>query len=239
MRALRLLDRLGGMGAAAQASVPAIYAWSVTVAPAAWARGAPLLAKVAATGALVAIAIAVAGERRWGGQARIAALWGFVLASALAWSAAPGALGPLRVDAPRAFAGMLGWALFALTFAAPTIHARAPLTREEEPADSDPPLAPRRVLARGDALYLGGGALFAAWLQGIGWQVSSTERAVLVRIVTLAEGIALLAVSTQVALARHVTRVRGRPATRLRRAMPPLVALGLLALSGLLLALRD
>jgi hypothetical protein len=239
MRALRLLDRLGAMSAAAQASVPAIYAWGVTVAPAAWSRGAPLLAKVAATGALVALGVAVAGERRWGARARVVALWGFVLACAVAWSAAPGALAPLRMDAPRAMAGMLGWALFALTFAAPTLNARGALPLEEEPADPDPPLAPRRVLARGDALYLGGGALFAVWLQGIGWQVSSTERAIFVRVVTLATGIAILAVSTQVALARHVTRVRSRPAARLRRAMPPLIALGLLALGGLLLALRD
>jgi hypothetical protein len=239
VRTLRLLDRVSAMSAAAQASVPAVYAWGVTVAPAAWSRGAPLLAKLAATGALVAVAIAVAGERRWGARSRILALWGFVLASAVAWSAAPAALGPLRVDAPRAMAGMLGWALFALSFAAPTISAREALPPGEEPADSDPPLAPRRVLARGDALYVGGGALFAVWLQGIGWQVSTTERAILVRIVSLAAGIALLAVSTQVALARHVPRVRGRPAARLRRAMPPLVALGLLALSGLLLAFRD
>lgn len=239
MRAPRLLDRLGAMSAGAQASVPAIYAWGVTVAPAAWSRGAPLLAKVAAIGALGALAVAVAGERRWGARARVGALWGFVLASAVAWSAAPGALAPLRVDAPRAMAGMLGWALFALTFAAPTLNARGALPPEEEPADPDPPLAPRRVLARGDALYVGGSTLFAVWLQGIGWQVSSTERAILVRVVTLAAGISLLAVSTQVALARHVSRARGKPAARLRRAMPPLVALGLLALSGLLLALRD
>jgi hypothetical protein len=239
MRALGLLDRLGAMSAAAQASVPAIYAWGVTVAPAAWSRGAPLLAKVGAVGALAAVAIALAGERRWGTRARIPALWGFVLASAVTWSAAPGALAPLRVDAPRAMAGMLGWALFALTFAAPAIDAREALPTEEEPADSDPPLAPRRVLARGDAWYLAGGALFAVGLQGIGWQISTTERAVLVRVVSLAAGIALLAVSTQVALARHVPRVPGRPAARLRRAMPPLVALGLLALGGLLLAFRD
>ena len=227
------------MSAAAQASVPAIYAWGVTVAPAAWSRGAPLLAKVAAVGALVAVAIAVGGERRWGARARMPALWGFVLASAVTWSAAPGALGPLRVDAPRAMAGMLGWALFALTFAAPAIDSRGALPSEEEPADPEAPLAPRRVLARGDGLYVGGGALFAIWLQGIGWQIATTERAILVRIVCLAAGIALIAVSTQVALARHLPRVRDRSAVRLRRAMPPLVALGLLALSGLLLALRD
>jgi hypothetical protein len=239
MRALRLLDRLGAMGAAAQASIPAVYAWGVTVAPAAWSRGAPLLAKIAALVALAGVAVAVVGERRWGARARIPALWSFVLASAIAWSAAPAALGPLRMDAPRAMAGMLGWALFALTFAAPAIDARSTLPSGDDPPDPNPPLAPRRVLARGDGLYVAGGALFAIGLQGIGWQVSNAERAILVRVVSLAAGIALLAVSTQVALARHVPRVPDRPARRLRRAMAPLVALGLLALSGLLLAFRD
>jgi hypothetical protein len=239
MRAQHLFDRLGAMSAAAQTSVPAIYAWGVTVAPCAWSRGAPLLAKVAAAAALVAVAVAVAGERRWGARARIPALWGFVLASAVAWSAAPFALGPLRVDAPRAMAGMLGWAVFAFTLAAPALDARTAPPSEEEPAEPEPALVPRRVLARGDGLYVAGGALFATLLQTIGWQVATAERAILVRVVSLAAGIAVLAGSTQVALARHATRVQDVPARRLRRAMAPLVALGVLALSGLLLAFRD
>jgi hypothetical protein len=239
MHAPRLIDRLAAMSAAAQASVPAVYAWGVTVAPAAWSRGAPLLAKVAAVAALVAVAVAVAGERRWGSRTRIPALWSFVLASAVAWSAAPAGLGPLRFDAPRAMAGMLGWAVFGITFAAPALGAGAAPPPEDEGADPQPPLAPRRVLARGDVLYVAGGALFAIWLQSIGWQVAATERAILVRVVSLAGGIALLAVSTEIALARHTPRVIDAPARRLRRAMAPLVALGLLALSGLLLAFRD
>jgi hypothetical protein len=239
MRAPLLLDRLAAMSAAAQASVPAVYAWGVTVAPAAWSRGAPLLAKIAAVAALGAVAVAVAGERRWGARTRIPALWGFVLASAVAWSAAPAALGPLRMDAPRAMAGMLGWAVFALAFAAPALDARGAAPSEDEAANADAPLAPRRVLARGDVLYVAGGALFAIGLQSIGWQVAATERAILVRVVSLAAGIALLAVSTQVALARHAPRPSDAPNRRLRRAMAPLVALGLLVLSGLLLAFRD
>src|ERR1700722_9461866 len=108
MRPAEVFHRLSAMGAAAQASVPGLYAWGVTVAPVAWSRGASAVAKVAAVAALAALAGGVAAERRWGTRARIIALWGFVLACALAWSAAPTPLGPLRIDAPRGLAGMLG-----------------------------------------------------------------------------------------------------------------------------------
>jgi hypothetical protein len=42
-----LLERIAGVGASAQAAIPGLYAWAITVAPAAWSRGAPLLAQVA------------------------------------------------------------------------------------------------------------------------------------------------------------------------------------------------
>src|SRR5450631_552279 len=101
MRAEGVFQRLSAFGAAAQASVPGVYAWGVTVAPAAWSRGASTLAKIAAIAAVLALVGGVPGERLWGGRARVVSLWGFVLASALAWSAAPAALGPWRVDAAR------------------------------------------------------------------------------------------------------------------------------------------
>jgi hypothetical protein len=259
MRAQGVLERLAGMSAAAQASVPAVYAWGVTVAPVAWSRGAPLLAKVAAVAALGAIAVAVAGERRWGQRARAGGLWGFVLASAITWSAAPAALGPLRIDAPRGLAGMLGWALFAFTSAAPAAYVRPEDDAEDGVRPDDPsaedgpsrdvraddereperPLTPRKVLAGGDAIYVAGGALLAAALQTVGWRGPSAERELLVRVVSLAAGIAVLGGATAVALARHQPRSTRSPRRRLRRSMALLVALALLALSGLLLAFRD
>jgi hypothetical protein len=258
MRAEGLLERLAGMSATTQASVPAVYAWGVTVAPVAWSRGAPLLARFAAVAALGTIVLAVVGERRWGARASVAGLWSFVLASAVTWSAAPAALGPLRIDAPRGLAGMLGWALFAFTSAAPALSTRsadpptADAPPENGPAGAPPPhgpaeeerepdaaLVPRKVLAGGDTLYVAGGALLAVALQTVGWGAPTAERALLVRVVSLAAGIAVLGVATDVALARHVPRSTRPPRRRVRRAMGLLVALALLALSGLPLALRD
>jgi hypothetical protein len=262
MRAEGLLERLGGLSAAAQASVPAAYAWGVTVAPVAWSRGAPLLAKAAAVAALGAIALAVACERRWGARARAWGLWGFVLASAVTWSVAPAALGPLRIDAPRGLAGMLGWALFAFTSAAPAVYMRPdqhgpdavrPEDAPAEPGEDEPsremraddereperPLTPRKVLAGGDVMYVAGGALFATALQMVGWRAPTAERELLVRVVSLAAGIAVLGAATEVALARHQPRSKRSPRRRLRGGMALLVTLAVLAMSGLLLTFRD
>jgi hypothetical protein len=234
VRASGVLERLSAMGVAAQASVPAAYAWAVTVAPAAWSHGATALAKAAAGVALLAVVAGIVGERRWGVRARYAAFWGFVLASALTWSAAPASLGPLRIDAPRGVAGMLGWALFALASSAPALDVQ-----DDRNAALDPALPARRSLSRGDALYVGGGVVIAALLQLAGWAVMGPERALLVRIVSIAAGIAVIGAATDLGLARHMPRPREARARRLRRGMAALVALALLSLSGLLFAFRD
>jgi hypothetical protein len=223
------------MGVAAQASVPAVYAWGVTVAPVAWARNATGFAKAGAVAALVAIVAGVAAERRWGERARVAALWAFVLSSALTWSAAPSALGTLRVDGPRGTAGMLGWALFAIASAAPALGPR----EGGEGLGEESSLPARKAPARGDALYVAGGAVVAGVLQFVGWGVGSPERALLIRAVALAAGIAIVGVATSLATARYLARPRASRGQRLRRAMASLVALALLCASGAFLAFRD
>jgi hypothetical protein len=234
MGAPELLQRLSRFGAAAQASVPGAYAWGVTVAPAAWGRGGSLVAKLAAIVALLALAASVAGERWWGARGRLATFWTFVLASALTWSAAPLALAPLRIDAPRGVAGMLGWALFAFASAAPALQGK----RESERLVDEEPLAARRGLARWDAAYVTLGAVAAAALQVVGWHVATAERALLVRFVTVAAGVALLGATTEVALARHAPRVARSRTRRLRGAMAAFVVLGLLGLTGVLFGAR-
>src|SRR5580704_73363 len=149
MRAAGLLERVSAVGVAAQASVTALYAWGVTVAPVAWRPGVSSVARVSAAAALLTIGAGVAAERRWGASARVPAFWAFVLTSALTWSVAPAALAPLRVDTSRGIAGMLSWALVALAFAAPALEGRAQAGR---PIDS--PSSPEgKSLRRGDSLY--------------------------------------------------------------------------------------
>jgi len=232
--ARRLHERVSAMGSVAQASVPGAYAWAATVAPVAWSRGGGALAKVAALVALVALAAGWIGEPRWGSRARVASLWGFVMASAVTWSVAPAALAPLHIDAPHGLAGTLGWALFALALAAPSLEGN----REPARVVDAEPLAARRRLARGDAPYLVGAAVIAAVMQLVGWRVAGVERALLVRFVALAAGLATIDAAASVAVARHARRGQVSMRARLRRSMAVLVLLGILLLGGLLFALR-
>src|SRR5271168_4263230 len=82
------LGRVTDLGSAAQASIPGLYAWAVTVAPVAWSRGAPVFAKVFAILGLLALAIALFLEHRRPGnapRARAVAVWGLSLTSAFTW----------------------------------------------------------------------------------------------------------------------------------------------------------
>jgi hypothetical protein len=229
---MALLGRLADLGSAAQASIPGAYAWAVTVAPVAWSRGAPLAAKVFAASGVCALAAALVLEHRRpldAPRARAVAVWGLSLSSAFTWLLVPAALSTLKLDVGRGFAGMLGWALFAFACAAPPV-------RRDPAADArvveGPPLRPRTKLARGDLAIMSLGAVMAIALQLVGWRSGPPERAILVRLVGLACGIAVIGASTSVALARHARRARPSHRERLRRAFPWLALLAVLLLMG-------
>jgi hypothetical protein len=238
----RLLGRLSVLGPSSQAAIPGIYAWAVTVAPAAWARGASAPARVAAVVGLLALVTAplveggmvarpprasqgaaaprgVAALRTWSpaAWARLWSIWGLVLSSAIVWALSPGALSAARLDGVQGALGMVGWALFAFASAGPALRA------EPDAASrivAGTPLKPRSELPRGDGVYVAVGVVAALALQAIGWKIASPERAVLVRLVTVTCGIAVLAATTSIGLARHAARVPAPPTLRLRRGLP-------------------
>jgi hypothetical protein len=148
------------------------------------------------------------------------------------WSVVPGSLAPLRIDGIHGLAGMLGWALLALTVAAP---ARPPTEGTRRLLRT---LPPRQLLAKGDLLRLWLGGFLAFCMQVIGWLVPSVERALLVRLAVLASGLAIISTSAEIALARHELRGELAPGARLRAATTPLFVLGALVLVGALFALR-
>jgi hypothetical protein len=206
----------------------------VTVAPAAWGKGGGGLAKVVSVLAVLALLAGLALERRFPRGARTATVWCFALASALVWALTPSALSPVRLEATRGVAGMLGWALFAFASAAPTIPRDAAAdARVVEGA----PLRPRTRMPKGDTLFMAIGAAVACMLQVIGWQAAGPERAVLVRLVCLASGLAVLGAATTIALARHTRRLVVPRKLRIREGLPWLVLLGVLLVTGLLLEL--
>jgi hypothetical protein len=129
---------------------------------------------------------------------------------------------------------MLGWALFAFASAAPALQG----PREEDRLAVDAALAPRRSVVRGDATYVAIGVALALVLQAIGWSAPTAERALLIRVVALAAGIAVIGAFTDIAMARHGTRATRPRARRLRSGLVALVILAFLGLAGLLFVVR-
>ncbi len=228
-----VFDRWSARAAPAQAAVAGVYAWLVTVAPSAWAHGSPLVAKIAAGAGVVALIVGTAAESRWGTRARFGSLWAFVLSSALTWSVSPSQFAPARIDALGGLSGMLGWGLFALASAGPALGG----PRGSERVIDDRPLEPRKRLAHGDAAYILGGLFLAIVLQGVGWHETTPERALLVRLVALALGLAVIGAAAEMAFARQAPRTRRPWKLRLRGAAAALTLLGMLVLAGLLLSM--
>jgi hypothetical protein len=226
---------MGNLGATAQASVPGVYAWSVTVAPVAFAHGASYFAGASAACGIAALAGAPVLEGRHPQVARILSVWGLVSTSLLVWIAAPsGSLSPLRIDLLRGVAGMVGWALFAFASAAPAI-AR-PLT-DFTLLTSSRALRPRTPAGLGDTAILWAGFVLAGVTQVVGWRVVEPERGVLVRLLGLAGGLAALSTANSIVAARHAMRKVDSPRRRAGRAIVPLVLFALLA-GGALVAAR-
>ncbi|CAN5324685.1 hypothetical protein BH09MYX1_BH09MYX1_64750 [soil metagenome] len=240
------------IGPAMQAAVPGLYAWSVTVAPAAFGHGARWHSSVAAVGALFALGAGfvlehprasaapkassdatvdapTAPEPALRSAVHPAVPWAFALACAASWAGSPDALSTTRLGSIRGIAGAIGWALFALACAAPPVLT-TDLVRSAR-TESGPKA--RHALARGDAVYVGVAAVIAFGLQLIGWDVVVPERAVLLRLATLGAGIAIVSAASAIALARHGKRRSVRPPV-----LWPL-ALALLLLGGVLVHLLD
>ena len=72
----------------------------------------------------------------------------------------------------------------------------------------------------------------------VGWGVTSPERALLVRLVALAAGLAIVGTAAEIALARHAPRAPRLWKARMRTVGGPLLLLAGLALAGLLFASR-
>ncbi len=222
------LASLSTLGPLAQAALPGIYAWGVTVLPLAWPHGAPVLAKLSAFAGIASLVAAPFVERRSPTIGRVLSVWGFTVASAVVWLAVPPATA--RFETSRAFAGVIGWALFAFASAAPAPARDAGAAAR---LVASAPLRPRGRIATGDRAILAAGFVVAAAFQAIGWTVAVPERALLLRLLAVVAGLAIIGAATRAALARHApsgASIR----RRVRGAAPPAFALFVLLVVGLL-----
>ena len=212
------------------ACIPGMYAWAVTVASSAFGRGSSWIAGLAGAVALVALIASIPAGARWAVRERDVSLWTFVLSCAVTWSLAPASLNSHQFDWVRGGAGVLGWALFGLAWAAPPIlPVESTATVRLEPS-----MAGRRPLPGGDSLYLAFGAGAAAVMQLVGWGIGPPERALLVRFAALAAGIGVLGGVAEVAAVRFGARRPRNSRIGLRRLLVWGTVLALLVFAGLL-----
>lgn len=219
------------LGSTAQAAVPGLYAWFVTVVPCAWGRGGHAIGKIASICALFSLAAAIYLEPQKPRVARIVSVWGLSLFSLVVWIASSTALEPQHFANARAFGGMLGWGLFAYASAAPALGPRASGTLEPGV------LKPRATVIRGDIYYLIGGGAVAVLLQTIGWHALVPERALLVRVAMLGAGLAVIGAAASLTLARRRTSRRAPAKDAARQAMMWGLGIALLLLFGAVFAL--
>ena len=125
-----------------QVLVPGIYAWAVTVVPAATERGPSGWAPVTAFMAFVSLVVGASLARSRPRLALGLGIWGFVLGCLGTWLIALPALSVERLDPWRAGAGAIGWLLYALGWGTPWQLGRHP---EDDPrAQLHPKLEPRK-----------------------------------------------------------------------------------------------
>jgi hypothetical protein len=254
----RALERGLDWGPTAQSIVAGVYAWAVTVAPVGYGRHGGTQnwpATIFATLAFVALlrgAIVELVTKKDAkdaatriAQSRTLTLFSFSAMSLVTWILDDGELSPVHLGIARGMAGMLGWALFAYACSAPVV----------EPVTTAPNGHAVRVEAggrargrveRGDALFVLGGAVLALALQLVGWNVTSTTRAIFVRVTTLGAAVMLLGgigayVSTRHGEEPREKNLRARVRIKGQRPLPLgwVIALLLLLAAGILYVLTD
>lgn len=218
-----------------QASVPALYAWAITVAQAAFGKGGTTLGQFFALLAVTFVAVAVALEFARTTATRFALpllIWGMTLASGASFLVAtPRALSAF--DTTHSVAGVVGWLLFALASAAPALR------RTPESALAVKSLANQKGGARSAFGFLLATTLvFCVILQSYGWNQEIAERSVLLRVASIVLSLVLLAIASKLlsALGREPTATVAP--TVFRTTLRIVVALLACALAGFYLWLR-
>lgn len=204
-----------------RALVAATTAWSLTVAPGAFARGTPGLARLLAVfGLVTALVGPVLTPRKLARHVGISAFVALTLGS---WLIASAAIQPARTDVIRGVLGSLAWGLFALAWNEP--WTRPP----EEDASVPHDLEARSELSPGAAAIAGLGLASMLVCLVFAWSVQDAGRALFGHAAALAASVGVITASSVVATSRGARA--GEPGRRLgstaTRALLLLVAVAL------------
>lgn len=214
---------LGRAAELGQVLVPGIYAWAVTVVPAASDRaqsGWALVPAVLGLASLIAGAVLVKSRPRLGTALGI---WGFLIASLITWLVTLSALNVERLDPWRAGAGSVGWLLFALGWGTPWRIGHHP---EDDPrAQLHPKLEARNPPRLRTALAIAVGSTGALACLLLAWRATEPGRALLLHGAALACAVGIIYASAQVGLAQGKRRKPVAPKQRFTYAFPWLMAI--------------
>lgn len=211
----------------------ATFAWSVTIAPAAFSRAGSLPAQglaLACLGAGIAGPALVPTQKRVGRQLGITV---FLALATVVWLLTPSAIDPARLDSVRAGIGAIAWGVYAFSWGEPWRF------RTEAPQDDvGGVLRARSTLPPGAVPIAGLGVLAGLALLVVGWSVRDSSRALLAQAASIGLSVAVVSVSAQVAISRGKGR-RSSSASLPREALRAILALLVVALLGAaLLVLR-
>jgi hypothetical protein len=174
--------------------IAATTAWSLTVAPGAFARGIPGLARLLALAALgVALAGPLLTPRKFARHVGISA---FLALTVACWLIASPAIQPARTDVVRGVLGSLAWGLFALAW-------NEPWTRPlEQPLSSPHELEARSQLSPGASFIAALGFFTMLTCLFLAWRVQDSGRALLAQAAALAASVGVIAAASVVATSR-------------------------------------
>lgn len=180
-----------------RASVAALVAWAITVAPASLARSSPRHAFIAALAALLA---GVGGPLLLAQKPRLARLIGisgYLFLCTVTWFFASAVLQANRIDPLRAFIGVIAWGVYALSW-----NDRWPALPKEDPEPFAAVLQARQTLPSLAVPLTAVGIVSGIALMFVAFRARETDRALLSHTLALACAMALISASATVAIAR-------------------------------------
>jgi hypothetical protein len=220
-------------GRAPQSMLAALVAWTITVAPAAFVRGGPASARVAAVLAVLcgvsAPLLAVLRRR----LARHLGISLFLALSTLTWLLASPAIQPSRLDPIRAAIGAVAWGVFALSW-----RDRWLVRRQGEPDADAPVLKARALLPPLSAAIVAASAFAGVAFLVLAWRVRDPERALFAHAVAVACAVALVSVASSVAVGRGRHPSSGSRRLTHHAVRPLLLLIGFALLGAVMMMLR-
>lgn len=217
---------LGRLAEVGQVLVPGIYAWAVTVIPAASDRPTTSWSIVTASLAVVLLIAGAASAKRNPSLGHALGIWGFIIACVVTWLLSLPALQVDRLDPWRAAAGSIGWILYALGWGTPWRVGRHP---EDDPrAQLHPKLEPRNPPRLRTALAVAAGTIGALSCMLLAWRATESDRGLLLHGAALACSIGIISAASTIGLAQGDKRTPAAPKQRITYAFPWVMAISAL-----------